>query len=134
MDKRNETKANKLKGANKKVKNAKEAAGKEEERAKEAVDAKQRHLAAQRKMKKERDDALAAMQEQRKINGDLSAVLKTEQSGAPHMRDAAVDPNNTVVVIPIEFEARRTDVQRVLTEIDWHQANLTTKFEAWYKE
>ncbi|RAR01679.1 histidine kinase hhk19p [Stemphylium lycopersici] len=68
-----------LKGANKKVRNA-----------------KQRHLAAQPRMKKECDDALAGLQEQRNINGDVRAALKTEQSGGP----------------------------RMLTEMEYHQAKM----------
>jgi hypothetical protein len=131
----NESKSSKLKGANKKVKNAKQVAGKEEEKAKEAVEAKQRHLASQRKMKKERDDALAVMQEQRKLNGDVCAQLEMEQSGVPHVRDAALDPDNTVVVVvPVEFEIRRVDAQRTMLEVRRRQTNWTAGIEAWYKE
>ncbi|EUC47303.1 hypothetical protein COCMIDRAFT_90425 [Bipolaris oryzae ATCC 44560] len=130
----NENKANKLKGANIKVKNAKQVASKEEGKAKEAMEAKQRHLPSQRKMKKERDNALAAMQEQKKSNEGLRAELDTEQSGAPHMRDTAVDPDNTVVVVPIEFEARWVDVQRIMVELNRHQIAWTADIEAWYKE
>lgn len=130
----NESKASKLKGANKKVRHAKEVAGKEGEKAKEAVEAKQRHLASERKMKKERDDALAAMQEQEKINEKLRAELEIEQSGAPHKRDAAVDPNNTIVVISVEFEVRRIDIQRIIVELGRYQADMTAYAKAWYKK
>ncbi|KAL6151647.1 Trafficking protein particle complex subunit 31 [Exserohilum turcicum] len=129
----NESKASKLKGANKKVRHAKEVAGKEEEKAKEAVGAKQRHLASQRKMKKERDDALAALQEQQKANEKLRAELEVEQSGAPHKRDAAVDANNTVVVIPIQFEVRRIDIQRIMAELGRYQVDMTAYVKTWYK-
>ncbi|KAH6845920.1 hypothetical protein BKA58DRAFT_357844 [Alternaria rosae] len=130
----NDGKTRKLKGANKKVKNAKEVAGKEEEKAKDAQGDKQRHLVSERRMKKERGDALAALQQQRKLNGDLRAELEVEQSGAPHMRDAAADPNNTTAVIPIQFHIRHTDVQPTMRVLQWHQTHLTERFEEWYKD
>lgn len=126
---KNDGKTRKLKGANKKVKNAKEVAGKEEEKAKDAQGGKQRHLASERKMKKERGDALAALQQQRKLNCDLRAELEVEQSGAPHMRDAAADPNNTTAVVPIQFDICRTDVQPMMRVLRWHQMNLTERFK-----
>jgi chromosome segregation ATPase len=130
----NDGKARKLKGANKKVINAKEVAGKEEERAKDAIGDKQRHLASERKMKKERNDVLAALQKEEKISADLRAELEVEQSGAPHMRDAASDPNNTIAVIPIEFEIRRVDVQPILMFLEANQMQITENFKTWYTE
>jgi hypothetical protein len=123
----NDGKARKLKGANKKVKNAKDVAGKQEEKAKEAVGDKQRHLAS------ERNDALAALQEQKKINMDLVAKLEVEQSGAPHVREAAGDPNNTLVVIPIEFEIRRIDIQALMMSFEVNQMSIAQKFKIWYE-
>lgn len=130
----NENKDNKLKGAKKKVKNAKQVADREETKAKEAVEAKQRHLASQRKMKKERDDALAAMEEQKKLNDSLRGELEMEQCGAPHVRDAAADANNTLVVVPIEFEARRVDIPYIMAELDQRQGDIIADVETWYKE
>jgi chromosome segregation ATPase len=130
----NDGKTRKLKGANKKVRNAKEVAGKEEEKAKDAQSDKQRHLASERRMKKERGDALAALQEQNKINGDLRAELEVEQSGEPHTRDAAADPNNTIAVMPIQFDIRRIDVQKMMVVLKWHQMNMTERFKEWYKD
>jgi hypothetical protein len=130
----NEGKARKLKGANKKVINAKEVAGKEEERAKDAVGSKQRHLASERKMKKERNDTLAALQKEEKISADLRAELEVEQSGAPHIRDAASNPNNTIAVIPIEFEIRHVDVQPTLMFLEAKQMQIIRNFKTWYKE
>lgn len=60
-------------------------------------------------MKKERNDTLAALQEQKRINEGLCAELLVEQSGNPHTRDTATDPNNITVVIPIQFEICRTN-------------------------
>ncbi|KAI4614502.1 hypothetical protein J4E83_007156 [Alternaria metachromatica] len=130
----NDGKTRKLKGANKKVKNAKDTAWKEEEKAKDAQGDKQRHLVSERKMKKERGDALAALQQQRKLNGDLRAELELELSGAPHMRDVAADPNYTTAIIPIQFDIRRTDVQPMMRVLEWHQMNLTERFKEWYKD
>ncbi|KAI4694515.1 hypothetical protein J4E81_006734 [Alternaria sp. BMP 2799] len=130
----NDGKTRKLKGANKKVKNAKDMAGKEEEKAKDAQGDKQRHLASERRMKKERGDALAALQQQRKLNGDLRAELEIEQSGAPHMRDVAADPNYTTAIIPIQFDIRRIDVQPMMRVLEWHQMNLMERFKEWYKD
>lgn len=134
LENQNDSKGKKLKGANKMAKNAKEVAGKEGEKAKGAIGDKQRHLASERKMKKERDEAQAAFQEQKKLNGDLLAKLEVEQSGAPLMRDTATDPNHIVAVVPIQFEIRRTDVQPIMVDLIWHQTNMTQNFEEWYKE
>lgn len=131
---RNESKDNKLKGAKQKIKNAKQVADREEIKAKEAFEAKQRHLASQRKMKKERDDALAAAQEQKKLNESLCAKLEIEQCGAPHVRDAAADANKTVVVVPVEFKARRVDIQSIMPELGRLQREMTADVEAWYNE
>jgi chromosome segregation ATPase len=134
LSNQNDGKAKKLKGANKKVKNAKEVAGKEEDKAKDAVGDKQRHLASERKMKKERNDALAALREQEKINADLQVELDIERQGAPHMRGVATDPNNTIAVIPIEFEIRRIDVQPTMMTLEANQMQITENFKRWYKE
>jgi chromosome segregation ATPase len=132
LSNQNDGKARKLKGANKKVKNAKEVAGAEEDKAKDAVGDKQRHLASERKTKKERNDALAALREQEKINADLQAELDIERQGAPHMRDVATDPNNTIAVIPIEFEIRRIDVQPTMMALGANQMQTTENFKRWY--
>ncbi|KAF1837744.1 hypothetical protein BDW02DRAFT_518218 [Decorospora gaudefroyi] len=129
-----EGKARKLKGATKKVKNAKEVADKEEEKAKDAMGDKQRHLASERKMKKERNDALAALQEQKKISADLRAELEVEQLGTSHMRDAVMDSNNTVAVLPIEFEIRREDFQPIMTILEVNRMKITENFTTWYDE
>ncbi|KAG9191336.1 hypothetical protein G6011_09424 [Alternaria panax] len=130
----NDGKARKLKGADKKVRNAKAVAGNEEEKAKDAQGDRQRHLASERRMKKERADALAALQEQKKLDGDLRAVPEVEQSGAPHVRDAAADPNNTVAVIPVQFDICRIDVQPIMMVFEWHQINVAARFRDWYKD
>ncbi|KAF1941463.1 hypothetical protein EJ02DRAFT_455129, partial [Clathrospora elynae] len=131
---KNDGKSRKLKGAQKKVKNAKDVAEQKEEKAKGAVHDKQRHVSSERKMKKERNGALAASQEQMKINEKLRAELEVEQCGAPHMRDTATNPNNTVAVIPIELDVRRTDFQSLLIVFESNQMSIAESFKVWYKE
>jgi chromosome segregation ATPase len=134
MGNQNDKKTGKLKGANKKVKNSKEVAGKEEEKAKDAVGDKQRHLTSERKMKKERNVALSQLQEQKKTSADLRAELEVKQSGALHTRDAASDPNHTIAVVPIEPEIRRVDVQSISMSPEANRMQLAANFETWYKE
>jgi hypothetical protein len=72
----------------------------EEEEAKDAQDDKQRHLASERRMKRERGDALAALQEQSKHNRHPRPKLEVEHFVLIHMRDAATDSNNTLLPSP----------------------------------
>lgn len=95
---------------------------------------KQRHHASERKMKKERNDALAALQEQTRVNEDLCAQLAIEQSGAVHLRNTATDPNNTTVVIPIELEIRRIDFTKVLPGLQVTQMTHVENSRRWYEE
>lgn len=130
----NDGKARKLKGASKKVRDAKKVAVVEEEKAKGAISDKQRHLASERKMRKEHGEARAALQAQMKINEDLRAELEVEQSGTPHMRDTAEDVNNTVVVLPVQFEMRRSDFLKLKLALEAHQMAITDNLTRWYNE
>ncbi|CAO2655186.1 Nn.00g102500.m01.CDS01 [Neocucurbitaria sp. VM-36] len=130
----NDGNTKKLKGANKKVKNAKNVAGKEEVKAKGAVLDKQRHLASERKMKKERNEALAALEDQRKICEDLRAELEVEQSGTPHIRDNDTKSDITNAIIPVQFEIRRGDFRNLLVTFEASQIAMTENFKRWYEE
>ena len=130
----NDNKDNKIKGANKKAKNAKEVAGKEGEKAKGAMHDKQQRLASERKMREERNRAMAALEEQRKINSDLRAELEVEQSGVPHARDSAENQNNVVAVVPIQFEVHRGDFRLLLTILEWNQMGLADNFKRLYED
>lgn len=130
----NEGQAKKLKGANKKVKNAKDVAGKEEQKAKDAVLDKQRRLASERKMRKEKNDALAALEEQKKITEDLRAELAIEQSGVPHIRENGSTVHNPTVVIPVQFEVRRGDFRRISSVLESNQMIMTENLKLWYEE
>ncbi|KAJ4362326.1 Trafficking protein particle complex subunit 31 [Neocucurbitaria cava] len=130
----NDGKNKKLKGANKKVKNAKNVAGKEEVKAKDAVLDKQRHLTSERKMKKERNDALAALEEQRKINESLRTELEVEKSGVPHMRDNETKPDITTVIVPVQFEVHRSHFRELLMGLEAYQMAFVDKMKCWYEE
>jgi chromosome segregation ATPase len=131
-------KAQKVKGALKVSKKAKEVAGKEEEKAKSAASDKKRHLEAERKQRKECSEALRKLEAQIKITEDLRAELEREQSGYPHLRDTEGSRSNfTTLVVPLEFRIKRTDHMRMLSRLrfrpkyflheahKWHQAWMT---------
>ncbi|KAH6857640.1 hypothetical protein B0T12DRAFT_454756 [Alternaria alternata] len=103
-----------LKETLKTIENAKDMAVEkdEEEEAKDAQDDKQRHLASERRMKRERGDALAALQEQSKHNRHPRPKLEVEHF----------------------FNIRRIDMQTMMMFLVWHQMNVTEKFREWYKE
>ncbi|KAL5119980.1 Trafficking protein particle complex subunit 31 [Pleosporales sp. CAS-2024a] len=127
-------KSQKVKGASKKVKNAKETAGKEEEKAKGAINDKQRHLASERKMRTERNDALAALATERKIIEDLRAELQVEKSGVPHLRETEGSMSNfTTLVVPIEFKIRRIDHYRTMRRLRSSPDYLLARMQEWHE-
>jgi prefoldin subunit 5 len=127
-------KSQKMKGANKKTKNAKEVAIKVEEKVKDAVNDKQRHIASERKMRKERNDAQAALAKEEKLTEDLREELKIEQSGRPHLRDTeGSNSNHTTVVIPIEFKIRRADYYRTMTRLRLNPGYFVHMVREWYE-
>jgi chromosome segregation ATPase len=126
-------KSQKMKGANKKTKNAKEVAVKVEEKAKGAQNDKQRHLASERKMRKERNDALAALAKEEKIAQDLREKLKIEQSDRPHLRDTEGSKSNlTTVIIPVEVRIRRIAYYRTLRRLRSSPGYLTHVVQEWH--
>jgi chromosome segregation ATPase len=127
----NTGKSRKLKGANKKVKNAKDVAGKEEAKAKGAVHEKIQRQAAERKMKLERNEALAELQEYKKMSEDLGAELKIERVGRPHLREDGVEEDYTTVVIPVEFRIHRGDFRKLAMILDSNQMKIIDGFKKW---
>ncbi|KAH8624658.1 hypothetical protein IG631_20123 [Alternaria alternata] len=105
----------------------------EGEEAKDAQDDEQRHLASERRMKRERGDALAALQEQSKHNRHSRPKLEVEHFVLLHMRDAATDPKIHCCRPQIQSNIRRIDVQPMMIFLVWHQMNVTEKFREWYK-
>lgn len=127
-------KAQKVKGATRKAKNAKEVAGKKEEKAKDAVNDKQRHLASERKMRKECKDALAALEMERKIVEDLRLELSVEQSGEPHLRDTEGSKSNfTTMIVPIDFRIHRMNHYRTLRRLRSSPGFLVARVQEWYE-
>jgi phage shock protein A len=123
----------KMKGANKKTKNAKQVAVKVEEKAKDAQNDKQRHLASERKMRKERNDVLAALAKEEKIAQDLRDKLKVEHSGRPHLRDTEGSKSNlTTVIIPVEVRIRRIDYYRTLRRLRSSPGYLNHVVQEWH--
>ncbi|ORY17153.1 hypothetical protein BCR34DRAFT_661114 [Clohesyomyces aquaticus] len=130
----NVSQSKKLKGANKKVEKAKVVVVKEEEKAKHAVNDKNHRLASERKMRKERNDALAAFQEQKKISGDLRAQLMVEQSGHPHLRDNGNTEDVTTLVIPVEVEIHRADFIKLNLVFESTQMKVKDQFNQFYEQ
>lgn len=129
----NENKASKLKGANKKVKNAKEVAVKEGEKAKDAIQNKNQRLNSERKMKDERNKALADLQKEKKLTEELKAQLETERSGKPHMRDTSSNNDIVTAVVSICFDVRRVDFRSILPILIKNQMSLEEKFTLLYE-
>jgi hypothetical protein len=128
-------KSQKMKGANRKTKNAKEVAVKVEEKAKDAVNDKQRHLASERKMKKKRNDTLMKLSAEWKIAEDPRAELKIEQSGKPHLRDTEGSKSSfTTIVVPIDFRIRRLDYYRIIQRLRFNQNFFIDRMQEWHEK
>ncbi|KAF2260385.1 hypothetical protein CC78DRAFT_547588 [Lojkania enalia] len=127
-------KSRKLKGAKKNFRQAKNAAKHEEEKAKSAVHDKNQRLASERKMRKERNDALAAYEEQKKISEELRVELEVERCGRPHLREDGTEADETTVVVPIEFKIDRADFRKLVIVFDSNQMKITDELERWYKQ
>ena len=130
----NTDKTKKLKGAKKKIVKAKSIVGKEEEKAKTAVNDKNNRLTSERKMRKERNEALASFEEQKKICEDLRAQLTVEQAGHPHLREDGTEEDHTTVVIPIEFKIHRGDFRTLGMVFESNQMKIKDAWKIWYKE
>lgn len=104
-----------MKGAGKKVRNAKDLACKEGEKAKNAVHDEQQRVSSERKMKAERNEAKAELQKYKKENETLLAKLEVEQSRRPHLREDGIESDCTAVVIPVEYKIHRGDFLKLLT-------------------
>jgi DNA repair exonuclease SbcCD ATPase subunit len=127
--------AQKVKCANKKTKNAKQVAEKEEEKAQGAVQDKKRHLDSERKMSKEKNDALAALQTERKIVENLRAELSAERSGKSHLRETeGTDSNDTTVIIPMEFLIRREHYLRIADVLESTRISYIDRAKEWYEK
>jgi hypothetical protein len=107
---------------------------KEEDKTKTALNEKQQRAKAEQKMKKERNNAKAAFQEQRKIAEDLRAELSIEQAGNVHLRETeGTNSDKTTVVIPMEFLVRRIDYIQIQDVLDSNRIGYIDRANEWYK-
>lgn len=125
---------NKLKGAGKKVRNAKDVAGKQEEKVKDAVREKQGRASSERKMKQKLDKALAEVASLTKLSDDLLADLEVEQAGQPHMRRGDSASDVTVAVVPVEFRINRAHFRMLSKTLETSKASVTMQLQDWYDE
>jgi hypothetical protein len=123
---------NKLKGAGKKVRNAKEVAGKQEEKAKSAVHDKQLRVLSERKMKQERNEATAEVARLTKQCDDLQTDLDVERAGEPHLRVNDPASDIAVAVIPVELSIDRAHFQKLSTVFKSNQISIAEQMQQWY--
>lgn len=130
-----EDKSQKVKGANKRTKNAKQVAEKEGEKAKDAVQDKQRCAKAEKQMKQQRNEAKAALQEQVKMVDILQTELAIERSGMIHLRETeGTHSDFTTVVIPMEFLIRRQDYVHVQDTLESNRNSYVDRAKKWYEK
>ncbi|KAH7384328.1 hypothetical protein DE146DRAFT_792690 [Phaeosphaeria sp. MPI-PUGE-AT-0046c] len=129
-----EEKTRKVKGANKKTKSAKKVVVKEEEKAKNAIHDKQHHVKSEQNMRKEKREALAACEEQRKLAEDLRAELEIERSENVHLRETeGIDSNNTTVVISMTLLIRRQDYIQMQDILESNRISYVDRAKEWYE-
>ncbi|KAF2997048.1 TRAPP subunit trs31 [Curvularia kusanoi] len=122
----------KIKGAGRKVRNAKEVAGKSDEIAKHAVHNKQLRVSSERKMKDERNEALAKVASLTKRCDELQSDLLEETSGRPHLRKINDSSDEAVAVIPIEVTVLRSHFIRLFADFESYQLSITEEMQRWY--
>ncbi|KAH6642307.1 hypothetical protein C7974DRAFT_301623 [Boeremia exigua] len=124
----------KLKGAGKKVRNAKAEAGQQEEKAKGALQEKQSRAASEKKMKQERNEAVAKVASLTKLCDNLQASLDVEQAGRPHLRKDQATSDEATAVIPIELTIQRAHFLRLSTIFASNQISITEELQRWYND
>lgn len=130
-----EDKSQKVKGANKRTKNAKQVAEKEGEKAKDAVQDKQRCAKAEKQMKQQRNEAKAALQEHVKMVDILQTEIAIERSGMIHLRETeGTHSDFTTVVIPMEFLIRRQDYVHVQDTLESNRNSYVDRAKKWYEK
>jgi chromosome segregation ATPase len=125
---------NKIKGAGKKVRNAKDFAGKNEEKAKHAVQDKQLRVSSERQMKNERNEAFAKVASLTRMCDELQSDLKEETSGQPHLRKVSTSSDEAVAVIPVELTVQRKHFVSLVPVFESYQISITEETQRWYDE
>ncbi|OAG02733.1 uncharacterized protein CC84DRAFT_1219689 [Paraphaeosphaeria sporulosa] len=106
---------NKLNGGDKKVRSAKDVAGKQEEKAKDAVREKQ-------------DPSLT------KLCDDLRADLEVERAGRSNKRKDDSASDITVAVVPVELTISRGNFLTLSETLEISQATVAMQLQDWYDE
>lgn len=125
---------NRLKGAGKKVRNAKDVAEKQDEKAKDAVRGKQLRVSSERKMKLERNEAVAKVASLTKQCDDLQSNLEVETSGRPHLRKTDASSDEGIAVMPIEITMRRVHYPKLSAILECNQMSITEQMQHWYED
>ena len=123
-----------IKGAGKRVRNAKDFAGKSEEKAKHAQQDKQLRISSESKMKNERNEALAELASLTRMCDDLQSDLEDETSGQPHLRSVSASSDEAVAVIPIELTVLRKHFVSLVPVFESYQLGITEEMQRWYDE
>ncbi|KAF1957785.1 hypothetical protein CC80DRAFT_33768 [Byssothecium circinans] len=130
----NEGKSRKLRGANKKAKNAKDVAVKEEGKAKDAVNERDQRLKLQREQKKMMQTAQAELTRRDLIIQGLQSDLHAERSGAPHLRHDASTADETIAAFSVSLKINRRHFPLVKSMLADSQSTMTSRIEGWYEQ
>ncbi|KAF2646256.1 hypothetical protein P280DRAFT_464494 [Massarina eburnea CBS 473.64] len=130
----NEGKSRKLRGANKKVKKAKDVAVNEEEKAKEAAHERDHRLRQQREQRKMMKSAQAEAASQKKLIQKLQSQLDAEKSGAPHLRDHGSTTDETTAAFSVSIKINRRHFLLIRSMLADSQTTVTSRINEWYEK
>jgi hypothetical protein len=130
----NEGKSRKLRGAHKKVMNAKDVAKKEKEKADEALHQKKLRLESEREMRKKMKAEEAKVADCEKKIASLQSKLYAETSGYPHVRDDGTTTDEAIVAFAVQFKIHRQHFQKLRGMLEHNQMAMTDKLVVWYDQ
>jgi hypothetical protein len=130
----NEGKSRKLRGANKKVKNAKDVAVKEKEKADDAFQQKQMRLKSEREMRKELKDEKGKVAMCEKEIESLKAKLHIETAGYPHIRDDGTTGDEATVAFTVQLLIYRQHFQMLRMMLESNRMKMTDNLVEWYEQ
>ncbi|KAF2678532.1 hypothetical protein K458DRAFT_348231, partial [Lentithecium fluviatile CBS 122367] len=128
----NKGKSRKLKGASKKVKNAKDVAVKEKEKADDAVHERNLRLKSERDSRKELKAEKGKVANCEKTIANLEADLHIERSGRPHLRNDGSNADETVVAFSVEFRIYRQHFPKLKGMLECKRMVTTEELVNWY--
>jgi DNA repair exonuclease SbcCD ATPase subunit len=130
----NDGKSRQLRGASKKVKNAKDVAVKEKEKADDAFQQKQMRLKSEREIRKELKDEKGKVSMCQKEIESLQAKLHIETTGYPHIRDDGTTGNEATVAFTVQFLIYRQHFQELRMMLESNRMKMTDKLVEWYDQ